>query len=298
MENGLEIASFIVNVIGAILIPLSIFFLGRINDKKISNLNIEKYAKEFIIENAEEIDFLPFCVVSNAYDWQYKNKRKIYNRFNALTKDIQNEILRLRRYDYTVLSSNSWIRQGIETIEKFATKYDLGQHFLHDNAKYFKYSITRHNDDISKFNEFEKLFDDNIAFYKDKTTKISSANKLTFMQYFWNYCEIFVQNINPDNVKKEDFIRPLDYLAIVKNFYGGDSVQMSFWILVMIKTISSYIVQKKYVSLCKVKIKGEIKTDSCYPTKMEDLFYETLTYLYTMYLYEKQYKKDFSDFDK
>ncbi len=78
MDDGLEIASFVVNVIGAILIPFSIFFLGRINDKKISKINIEHYAKQFIIENIEEEDlfYMSLCELYNVhlYEKQYKKE--------------------------------------------------------------------------------------------------------------------------------------------------------------------------------------------------------------------------------
>lgn len=289
-----EIVSLVFSVLSflaSITVSIVIFCVGRKADDKRYKTDIEYQARKFIIDHGDsDILYLPYCVIASGVHRHHKHLRKIYNDFDALPNDVQKEALKQAGYDYQLIEGSNWIEEGIKEIEDFAEKYDFGDTFLYDGAKYFYRAFTKHSAALtSSYHELEYLFDDKLGWYSSQTKKIMQTDKLTFSSYIESYYRAFV--LNDKTLTKKDAIKPLDYLKAIKDFPNCDEEELCFWIMESVCELAALVLRTRYGGyLNEVYIKGEINMGDALPETFEDKYYNVLMYLYALHLDNKKGK--------
>lgn len=289
-----EITTLVISILSLIasgFVSFAIFHMGKKADDKRYKADVEYQARKFIIDHGDnDILYLPYCVIASGVNRHHKHLRTIYNDFDALPNDVQKEVLKQAGYDYQLIGSSDWIDEGINEVENFAKKYDFGNTFLYDGAKYFHRSFTKHSAALtSKYHELEPLFNDKLGWNSPETIKIVQINKLSFSLYLESYYRAFV--LNDETLTKKDAIKPLDYLVAIKDFPNCDEEELCFWIMESVCELSTLVLRTRYGGFLNgVHINGEISRGDALPETFEDKYYESLMYLYTLYLDKKQNK--------
>lgn len=124
------------------LIALCISIQTYVSNARLKQEKLENEAKNFIILNSNEISYIPLCIMASAYDRHRNFNRKIYLEFNKLNNNQQKEVLRQLNYDCCLVEDNAWIDEGLDRIQCFIERFDLGVGLLHDDAKYYRQSIS------------------------------------------------------------------------------------------------------------------------------------------------------------
>lgn len=207
-----------------------------------------------------------------------------------MPNDVQREVLKQAGYDYQLIESSNWIDEGIREIEAFAEKYNFGDTFLYDGAKYFHRAFTKHSAALTtNYQELEYLYDDKLGWNSPETKKIAQTDKLTFSSYIESYYRAFV--LKDETLSKKDVIKPLDYLKKTKNFSNCNEEELCFWVMESVCELAALVLRTHYGGfLNDVYINGEISRGDALPETFEDKYYEALMYLYTLYLDKKQNK--------
>ncbi len=292
--TGYEITTLIISILSLFasgLVSFAIFYMGKKSDNKRYKADVEYQARKFIINHGDnDILYLPYCVIASGVNRHHKHIRQIYNDFDALPNDVQKEVLKQAGYDYQLIESSDWIGEGIKEIEDFAEKYNFGDTFLYDGAKYFHRAFTKHSSALtSDYHELEPLFDDKLGWNSPETIKIAQTNKLSFSLYLESFYRAFV--LNDETLTKKDAIKPLDYLAAIKDFPNCDEEKLCFWIMESVCELAALVLRTRHGGyLNEVFIKGEISRGDALPETFEDKYYEVSMYLYTLYLDKEQNK--------
>ena len=286
-----EMVSLIISILSLFasgFVSFAIFYMGKKSDDKRYKADIEYQARKFIIDHGDnDILYLPYCVIASGVNRHHKHIRQIYNDFDALPNDAQKEVLRQAGYDYQLIESSDWIDEGIKEIEDFAEKYDFGNTFLYDGAKYFHRAFSDHSSALTSiYHELEPLFEDKLGWNSPETIKIVQANKLSFSLYLESYYQAFV--INDKRLNKNDVIKPLDYLNEIKNFHNCDEEELCFWMMVSVREMVSYVERTRHGGcMNEIEITGAIHRGDAVPETFEDMYYETLMALYELELDRK-----------
>lgn len=290
--TGYEITTLIISILSLFasgFVSFAIFYMGKKSDNKRYKADVEYQARKFIIDHGDnDILYLPYCVIASGVNRHHKHIRQIYNDFDALPNDVQKEVLKQAGYDYQLIESSDWINKGIREIEDFAEKYDFGNTFLYDGAKYFHRAFSDHSSALtSNYHELEPLFEDKLGWNSPETIKIVQTNKLSFSLYLESYYQAFV--LNDKRLNKNDAIKPLDYLNAIKNFHNCDEEELCFWVSEIISELSALVLRTRHGgSLNDIYINGEISRGDALPETFEDKYYEALMHLYTLQLDRKQ----------
>ena len=148
---GIPIADFIQIIIGVlsliatIFVSLLIYWMQRHHEKereedekKAQEKSIQDAARMFIIDNENELDFLPLCQIASMLYPNHRHLRNIYTRFNMCSVELQKEILRQTN---TPSGDNVTFGMISDYIDKYRNDVKtcrLGtREFLYDGAKYF-----------------------------------------------------------------------------------------------------------------------------------------------------------------
>lgn len=290
-----EIVTLVISILSlfaSVTISFVIFFMSKKIDNKKYQLDIEHQARKFIIDHGDnEILYLPYCVIASGVNRHHKHIRKIYNNFDALPNDVQKEVLKQTGYGYKLIDDFSWIDEGLEKIKKFTEQYDFGFSLLHDDAKYFSGLFTKYSSAlVSKYNEVECLFDDLLEWQQ---TPFNTPNKIPFSSYIESYYRTFIIGENEKDFKKENVIKPLDYLNRVKNLRNCDEEELCFWIMVIVRELASYVERTRHGGYMNgINIPGIICCGDALPETFEDMYYKTLIALYKLKLDEECFKNN------
>lgn len=148
----MEIANLIIAVlslIATVVVSVAIFWLQCRHEREMEKQEesrrkeaIVEAAKVFIIDNQEDIELLPLCVMAASANPYKKHIRPIYTRFNKCSKELQNEILRQENYPLAIIGNENWADGCLKKFEDDCKKYKMGRTFLYDGGKYFHCAIT------------------------------------------------------------------------------------------------------------------------------------------------------------
>lgn len=289
--TGYEITTLIISILSLIasgFISFAIFYMGKKVEDKRYRADIEYQARKFIIDHGDnDILYLPYCVIASGVNRHHKHLRQIYNDFDALPNDVQKEVLKQAGYDYQLIENADWVNDSLKEIEDFAAKYDFGDTFLYDGAKYFHRAFTKHPSALtSKYHELENLFDDKLGWNNPETKKIVQTDKLSFSLYLESYYRAFV--LEDKSFTKNETTKPLDYLKEIKDFPNCEEEELCFWIMVSVRKMASYVERTRHGGyMNEIEITGAIYRGDAVSETFEDMYYETLMALYELKLDKK-----------
>lgn len=116
----MEIANLVISIlslIATIAISFVIYFLEQHNQKVSKEKEVKQEAKRFIIDNANELDYLHWATIAVGCYPQNKHVRKIYNNFAFLDDEVKQEVLKQRELNCELINNDKWIYKKIDMIQ-------------------------------------------------------------------------------------------------------------------------------------------------------------------------------------
>ena len=237
---------------------------------------LQNKANEFIIENNDEIDYIPLCIIANIYDRHRKYKRNIYTSFNKLSNEVQVEVLKQLNYRL-IDTNNNWLKNSLNRIKNFINEYDFGDPAVIDyyerslNYSDINYGI---NDADINIISSKYLGMPSLRFEKGECYD----NGITFKHYCALYLSAKIQN----DVMIKLVPKPLDELIERAQLNKSEERSICFWSIYVVDVISNLIKENP-----KMKIKNDLfpKIHAEIVT-YEDRFLYSLSGLFDLNQYE------------
>lgn len=286
----MEIAQLIISVlslIATIFVSFAIYWLQSRHEKEILRMEenkaqaaLKSEAEKFRIENADEIEYLPLCVIAASVNRYAKQHRNIYTQFNKCSKELQNEILKQENIPIGIADNKKWVADCIEFFQADFNKYNLGKDMLYDGAKYFHRSLIRYGDsNIEDENPY--LFDVPLMGLAKRIASTDYKRDLT--TYIDRYFEYILKDRKDTKENPELLVKipPMDMLYNTLDLGNCDEKILCFWIMKLIS------------STCIALFRHELNYDdsewrniSIEAGKLEtyeDMYYDTLLQLFVTY---------------
>lgn len=272
----MDIANLIISIfslVATIAISFVIYFLERYNQKIEKEKEIKETAKRFIIDNADEIDYLPWATIAVGCFPQNKHVRRIYNAFSYLDDETKKEVLRQRKLDCDLIEDDSWIQDKISLIVEAIHKLELGNDFLFDGGKYLTRSYDYKKQKIDDLEQLKYTKDSYDDVFNLGRMFLKHKGKLTYTQYLEDY--LYCKYDKPELLPKDKkIILPNDYLIKEENLGKCHEDYLCFWMMVMADEVMCYAI--KYLHW---KEKEHSTTDAFAET-YEDKYFSVLYELY------------------
>lgn len=284
----MEIANLVIAIltlIATVVVSVAIYWLQRQHEKEMTKQEnirhlegIQEAAKVFIIDNQEDIELLPLCVISTSLNPYRKYARSIYMHFNKCSKEVQKEILKQEGVPLAICDNGKWMDICFEKFEEDCKKYSMGQSFLYEGAKYFHYAINLlQNEKLGEIDTF--IFD-----VPPLGRFCFNDNKTDLTLYIDRYLEFVLKDRadtadNPELLPHEP---PMDMLIRMFNFGKCDIKLLNFWIMKFIRSGCVAFCRHGLVEDCEAEWRQICVDDSKLKT-YEDMYYDTLLMLYTTY---------------
>lgn len=204
--NWIDLVSMIVGILSlfaTIAISFVIYYLENKSKQREKEQELKQRARDFILENIDEKEYLPLAQFATKLNPLYKHNRKIYNRFNRCDTELQKEIL--QQADFTNLQlekyQDNFCDELLDMYEKDAKVMKLFTNtFLYDGAKYFYRGLDTHGD-VKLYGDLEQ----------DKANNEPAQNYLTNDLYYYN------DNSYSAIAEHEIWLRLLDYSLFQRN---------------------------------------------------------------------------------
>lgn len=262
-------------------LTIVIFRYQKKQDKKLAELQKEIYhkeilekAKSFMIDNADEMAYLPFCIfATNLYPLK-KHRRKIYTEFCRCSSEVQKEILLQNNINIEQLD-NEWINKAIELLSNDIKNHELGINILYDGAKYFHRSIEYYRNNKWTHNDLEYIFP--IIGRNIGSKIVQPLNLISYVDEYmhFKYSEYRPHIINPNPVP------PIDFVWNLMNLGTTSEHEVCAWTMEIIYSIAQIISSSRYTA--DQKLDNLIpETDADIET-FEDKYYQTVQALYNTY---------------
>lgn len=278
----------VLSLIATIAVSFAIYWLQLRHEKEIRKITelkeceeLKEKAKLFLMDHEEERDYLPWCVIAANIHRLERHTRDIYTAFCRCSEELRNEILKQAGLEITSIEGCSWVGDCIGKLKNDIKKYNLGQDYLYEGAKYFRRSYENYRELI--WNDTPYIFE---PIYKEnKFRNVFNMGKLNIGSYIDEYFYYFIDK--HVDLESEKPIPPMDYVWNSQNLSYVEEKTVCMWIMELIQNIAIVI----YNRSSSIKQCEEILeyTDAQTET-FEDKYYATLQALYNAY-YEKPINK-------
>lgn len=279
----IQIVIGVLSLIATVAVSFAIYWLQSRHEKEMEKLAKENDRKllhdaadRFLIDNAEERDYLPLCVFATNLHKHKSHVRSIYTNFCRCNGDLQNEILATAGFSCRTIENNDWLNKAVKKLKLDIKEKGLGTDYLYDGAKYFHRAFERYKEkewDYSYRQEFEPIA-------QSRITRMFSDNGLvSISSYVDDYFYYQIEKHDGENIK-ENPIPPIDYLFEMQNLGTADEDEVCGWLMEIIDVIA-IIIHNKTIDRDN-DLYFEDLTDAQSET-FEDKYYETVRTLYYTY---------------
>lgn len=252
-------------------VALSISVLAFIKTSKKEQEEIQNTAKQFIIENSNEIDYIPLCIIANYYDKHRKYYRKIYTAFNKLNPILQSEVLQQLNYNKCFCDSN-WVRTARKRIETFVEENELGENFIFD---YYEKTLV-YASEIYDNKENDSIISSRYLGYP--SCVIENGKMVDKGISFKKYVTLYLFAKRNNDYKLATAPKPLDILANNAKIDDSNEKNSCFWSICAADAFAEYIVDNQGL---KTKREPFPKVHAIIET-FEDRFLLSLSTLYNL----------------
>ena len=282
MVCGLPIADFIQIIIGVlsliatIAVSFVVYWMQRRHEKerekserKVYEKNIQDIARMFIIDNEEELVFLPLCQISEMLYPNHRHIRSIYTRYNMCSEEVKKEILKQTNTPIIPEITFHTLSGFIDCYSNAVKECKLStRDFLYDGAKYFHRAFQRYSQ-ITVENLDPCYFD--TPFLTPIQKEFGAKQNLS--AYIREYLRVLSGNDN----ETEKLTAPLDDVWITIASSQQES-NVTFWVMRMIISSCYAMVAQGIIP----ERSDGITFEEFWIATQEDMYYYTiLVLLYT-----------------
>lgn len=207
---SLEIWSFLVDVSSLIVttvLTIKIYRLERSHEKEREQMEVEarkkavvETARVFLIDNEDEIEYLPLSVIAKSLNLKRKHHRAITTKFLRCSEEVQKEILKQANFQLIEVSKEQ-VSAALKRLKDDIKACGFGQDTLYDGAKYFHRAMERYSDEkIETVNPY--IFEDirRTHFYQGDSLRLLKDTSYNGTLYGYIYMITFTPQIweNPN----------------------------------------------------------------------------------------------------
>lgn len=277
------------SLVATVAVSFLIYWLQHRHEKEMERIGerqrLEKLTEEahkFLIDNADEVEYLPWCVIATNQHRHANHIRKIYTNFSRCSVELRNKILEIAGFSLRTINGTDWVDKGFEKLEDDIEKYHLGeQPFLYDGAKYFHRSFESYKD-LEYKGQYDRLFktiykqSPLFAWEKNKAGKISLSS---YIEQYFDY--VFDTDRKLSGLEWEEPIPPVDYVWDGCELCNIDEDFVCFWVM---ELVGNFIINihNRIDELDEENMLFNNSTDAQVET-YEDRYYQILEWLYFTY---------------
>lgn len=281
---SLEIWSFVVDVlslIATVVLTVAIYWLQRSHEKEREQMEVEaqkkavaEAARVFLIDNEDEIEYLPLSVIAKSLNLKRKHHRAITTKFLRCSEEVQKEILKQVNFQPIEVSKEQ-VSTVLKLLRDDIKTYCFGRDVLYDGAKYFHRAMERYSDkEIETVNPY--IFEDikRTHFYQGDSLKLlkDTSYNGTLYGYMYDY-------IHSADLGKSKWLLqpPIDMVLSQCDLAGCPEEIMTFWMMRIV------------IDCCRVFAESEedfIFDEDLIETQ-EDMYYYAVMVLYNTYIAKK-----------
>ena len=268
----------VLSLIATVVLTVAIYWLQRSHEKEREQMEVEaqkkavaEAARVFLIDNEDEIEYLPLSAIAKSLNLKRKHHRAITTKFLRCSEEVQKEILKQANFQLIEVSKEQ-VSAALKLLKDDIKTYCFGRDVLYGGAKYFHRAMERYSDEkIETVNPYR--FEDfvNTRLYEDehglqKNTKFN----ITLYDYMYDY-----RHSGRTNWLIQ---KPMDMVWERCNLGECPEEIMTFWTMRIV------------IDCCRVFAKSEedIIFDEDLIETQEDMYYYAVMALYSTYIAKKE----------
>lgn len=268
----------VLSLIATVVLTVAIYWLQRSHEKEREQMEVEaqkkavaEAARVFLIDNEDEIEYLPLSAIAKSLKLKRKHHRAITTKFLRCSEEVQKEILKQANFQLIEVSKEQ-VSAALKLLKDDIKTYCFGRDVLYGGAKYFHRAMERYSDEkIETVNPYR--FEDfvNTRLYEDehglqKNTKFN----ITLYDYMYDY-----RHSGRTNWLIQ---KPMDMVWERCNLGECPEEIMTFWTMRIV------------IDCCRVFAKSEedIIFDEDLIETQEDMYYYAVMALYSTYIAKKE----------
>lgn len=278
---SLEIWSFVVDVlslIATVVLTVAIYWLQRSHEKEREQMEVEaqkkavdEAARVFLIDNEDEIEYLPSSAIAKSLNLKRKHHRAITTKFLRCSEEVQKEILKQANFQLIEVSKEQ-VSAALKRLKDDIKACGFGRDILYDGAKYFHRAMERYSGEkIETVNPYR--FEDfvNTRLYEDDAHRLLKDTQFnrTLYDYMYDY-----RHSGRTNWLTQ---KPMDMVWKQCNLGECPEEIMTFWMMRIV------------IDCCRVfdeSEEGFIFDEDLIETQ-EDMYYYAVMVLYNTYIAKK-----------
>lgn len=235
---------------------------------------IAEAARVFLIDNEDEIEYLPLSAIAKSLNLKRKHHRAITIKFLRCSEEVQKEILKQANFQPIEVSKEQ-ISTALKQLSSDIKVHGFGRDILYDGAKYFHRAIECYaNDKIDTVNPY--IFEDirRTHFYQGDSLKLlkDTSYNGTLYGYMYDYLH------SADLGKSKWLLQPpIDMVREQCDLGRCPEGNMTFWTMRIV------------IDCCRVFAGSEedfIFDEDLIETQ-EDMYYYAVMALYSTYIAKK-----------
>lgn len=267
----------LMNFLATSALTIAIYGLQRSHEKEREQMKVEaqkkavaEAARVFLIDNEDEIEYLPLSAIAKSLNLKRKHHRAITTKFLRCSEEVQKEILKQANFQLIEVSKEQ-VSAALKLLKDDIKTYCFGRDVLYGGAKYFHRAMERYSDEkIETVNPYR--FEDfvNTRLHEDehglqKNTKF----KITLYDYMYDY-----RHSGRTNWLIQ---KPMDMVWEQCNLGECPEKIMTFWTMRIV------------IDCCRVFAESEedIIFDEDLIETQEDMYYYAVMALYSTYIAKK-----------
>ena len=243
-------------------------------EERLRQKELRERATRFMIDNCDELEYLPWCVIAANVTRLKKHTRKIYSDFCRQPEELRDEILHQAGLKIRTFPSDNWIEPCFDQLRKDIEKYHLGRDYLYDGAKYFHRS--QHYFDKPYDFTHRRLFEQIVP--PLSYAKIwGEGEKINIGTYINEYLKWFS---SPDSTSRLTHAEPpIDYVWASQNLANTpDESCVCGWTMALVDEIAMTLYYRIFGYQKEQRDTTEAQVET-----FEDMYYRTLLDLYDTY---------------
>ena len=276
----------VLSLIATVVLTVAIYWLQRSHEKEREQMEVEaqkkavaEAARVFLIDNEDEIEYLPLSAVAKSLNLKRKHHRAITTKFLRCSEKVQKEILKQANFQPIEVSQKQ-VSVALKRLEDDIKAHGFGQDFLYDGAKYFHRAMEYYaNDKIDTVNPY--IFENirRTHFYQGDSLQLlkDTSYNGTLYGYMYDYLH------SADLGKSKCLLQPpIDMVWSQCDLAGCPEEIMTFWTMRIV------------IDCCRVFAESEedFAFDEDLIETQEDMYYYAVMALYSTYIAKKVEVRD------
>lgn len=188
----MDVTSLVVTTV----LTIKIYRLERSHEKEREQMEakaqekaIAEAARVFLIDNEDEIEYLPLSAIAKTLKLKRKHHRAITTKFLRCSEEVQKEILKQANFQPIEVSKEQ-VSAALKRLKDDIKACGFGQDTLYDGAKYFHRAMERYSDEkIETVNPY--IFEDirRTHFYQGDSLQLlkDTSYNGTLYGYMYDY---------------------------------------------------------------------------------------------------------------